>query len=212
MAEQWNLQRQCQHRAFQEELLNDEVEDRFIYNRVREQHMELIEYLEDPTQAGGSRSGRAANIDRRTGFFGDHLYNDYFADNHVFPKARFRWRYRMSRALFLRIMHKVMAYDDYFVQKRDALGVEDLSSYQKCTAALRMFAYGTTVDATDQYCRLGESTTMQCLKRFEVGVRACFESEYLREPTSDDIQKQMEINEARGFPGMFGSIDCMHYH
>ena len=26
-----------------------------------------------------------------------------------------------------------------------------------------------------------------------------------------DIEKQMQINNARGFPGMFASLDCMHW-
>jgi hypothetical protein len=44
-----------------------------------------------------------------------------------------------------------------------------------------------------------------------VAIRGCFEATYLRHPTRDDIEKQMSINEKRGFPDMFGSLDCMHW-
>ena len=43
------------------------------------------------------------------------------------------------------------------------------------------------------------------------GVRRCFTEYYLQDSSQDDIVKQMEINQERGWPGMFGSIDCMHW-
>ncbi|XP_023755149.1 protein ANTAGONIST OF LIKE HETEROCHROMATIN PROTEIN 1-like [Lactuca sativa] len=40
-----------------------------------------------------------------------------------------------------------------------------------------------------------------------------YKAEYLRRPTSTDIQKLYEAHEARhGFPGMLGSIDCIHWN
>lgn len=38
-----------------------------------------------------------------------------------------------------------------------------------------------------------------------------FGDEYLRAPTEDDIKAHIEMNAKRGFPGMFGSMDCMHW-
>uniref|UniRef100_A0A0D3CJI0 DDE Tnp4 domain-containing protein n=1 Tax=Brassica oleracea var. oleracea TaxID=109376 RepID=A0A0D3CJI0_BRAOL len=35
--------------------------------------------------------------------------------------------------------------------------------------------------------------------------------EYLRRPTPEDLQRLVDIGEIRGFPGMIGSIDCMHW-
>jgi hypothetical protein len=52
---------------------------------------------------------------------------------------------------------------------------------------------------------------MEAMTRFVVAIRACFEGRYLRQPTHEDILRQMGINEARGFPGMFASIDCMYW-
>uniref|UniRef100_A0A0D3EDK9 Uncharacterized protein n=1 Tax=Brassica oleracea var. oleracea TaxID=109376 RepID=A0A0D3EDK9_BRAOL len=34
---------------------------------------------------------------------------------------------------------------------------------------------------------------------------------YLRRPTPADLQRLLDIGEHRGFPGMIGSIDCMHW-
>ena len=73
-----------------------------------------------------------------------------------------------------------------------------------------MLAYGLAADVCDDYCRLGESTISECMKRFVIAVRGCFEGTYLRQPTWEDLLQQMEINKGRGFPSMFGSLDCMH--
>jgi hypothetical protein len=50
------------------------------------------------------------------------------------------------------------------------------------------------------------------LKLFVEGVIAVFGAEYLRRPTVQDVERLMEIGEHRGFSGMLGSIDCMHWH
>uniref|UniRef100_A0A0D3DH39 Uncharacterized protein n=1 Tax=Brassica oleracea var. oleracea TaxID=109376 RepID=A0A0D3DH39_BRAOL len=38
-----------------------------------------------------------------------------------------------------------------------------------------------------------------------------FGDEYLRRPTAEDLQRLLDMGEKRGFPGMVGSIDCMHW-
>uniref|UniRef100_A0A0D3DN25 DDE Tnp4 domain-containing protein n=1 Tax=Brassica oleracea var. oleracea TaxID=109376 RepID=A0A0D3DN25_BRAOL len=37
------------------------------------------------------------------------------------------------------------------------------------------------------------------------------EDEYLRRPTPEDLQRLLDVGEVQGFPGMIGSIDCMHW-
>jgi len=38
-----------------------------------------------------------------------------------------------------------------------------------------------------------------------------FGGEYLRCPTREDVESILQVNESCGFPGMLGSIDCMHW-
>uniref|UniRef100_J3N0P7 DDE Tnp4 domain-containing protein n=1 Tax=Oryza brachyantha TaxID=4533 RepID=J3N0P7_ORYBR len=38
-----------------------------------------------------------------------------------------------------------------------------------------------------------------------------FGSEYLRRPTYEDVERLLQVNVSRGFSGMLGSIDCMHW-
>ena len=77
---------------------------------------------------------------------------------------------------------------------------------------MRMLAYGTPADLLDEGLRIAESTTIECLTEFVKGIRLNFGAEYLRRPTEDDTRRLLQISEVRGFPGMLGSLDCMHWH
>uniref|UniRef100_A0A0D3DDG5 Uncharacterized protein n=1 Tax=Brassica oleracea var. oleracea TaxID=109376 RepID=A0A0D3DDG5_BRAOL len=125
------------------------------------------------------------------------LWNDYFSENLTFPPHLSRRRFRMNKSVFMRIVDRLSETFPFFQQRRHAVGRLGISPLQKCTAALRMLAYGCAADAIDEYLRLGESTTLSY--------------EYLRRPTPEDLQRLLDIGEIRGFPEMIGSIDCMHW-
>jgi hypothetical protein len=73
-----------------------------------------------------------------------------------------------------------------------------------------MLAYGTPADLWDENLRIAEATVIECMNTFCRGVIECFGPTYLRKSTTEDIQRLLHIGEARGFPGMLGSVDCMH--
>ncbi|XP_015695402.1 uncharacterized protein LOC102709859 [Oryza brachyantha] len=81
----------------------------------------------------------------------------------------------------------------------------------KLEVLIRMLAYGTLADQLDEELKIGESTALECLGKFAKGIIECFGSEYLHPPTVQEIEKLVQDNEAQGFPGMLGSIDCMHW-
>ncbi|XP_074375331.1 uncharacterized protein LOC141717120 [Apium graveolens] len=108
----------------------------------------------------------------------------------------------MGSHVFLRIVDVVSNFDPYFQQRIDAVGRKGLSPLQKCTAAMRMLAYGVFADAVDDYVCIGESTAVECLKKFVSTVCTIFESEYLRKPNANDVQRLLQMDEARSFPGM----------
>ena len=129
--------------------------------------------------------------DREAGH--ERLVKDYFAENPVYTPETFRRRFRMGRHVFLRIVDALSNFDPYFQQRVDALGRKGLSPLQKCTAAMRMLAYGVSADAVDDYVRIGESTAIECLKKFVTDVILVFENEYLRKPNSIDIRRLLEM-------------------
>ncbi|XP_033143046.1 uncharacterized protein LOC117132543 [Brassica rapa] len=139
------------------------------------------------------------------------LWNDYFSETPTYPPNIFRRRFRMSKPLFMRIVHRLSTEVHYFAPTQDALGRSSLSPIQKCTAAIRQLAYGGGADTVDEYVRLGETTARNCLHQFTAAIIDLFGDEYLRRPTPEDLERLLHKGEQRGFPGMIGSIDCMHW-
>uniref|UniRef100_A0A0D3BZ46 DDE Tnp4 domain-containing protein n=1 Tax=Brassica oleracea var. oleracea TaxID=109376 RepID=A0A0D3BZ46_BRAOL len=137
-----------------------------------------------------------------------NLWNDYFSETPTYPPNIFRRRFRMSKSLFLRIVHRLSTEVAYFAPTQDAVGRSSLSPLQKCTAAIRQLAYGGGADTVDEYVRLGETTARKCLHQFTAGIIHLFGDEYLRHPTGEDLERPLAKGEERGFPGMVGSIDC----
>jgi len=193
-----------------EEDMEEEFENDLFLQMVEDFCSEVLGESSNRPKVGGSTVGREF-VWRDREHCHNLLYKDYFSENPTYGPVKFRRRFRMRRELFTSIVDAVVHFDPWFKQRPDATGRMGLSSLQKCTAAIRMLAYGVAADACDEYCKLGESTAQMCMERFVVAIRGCFEATYLRQPTRDDIEKQMSINEKRGFPGMFGSLDCMHW-
>ncbi|KAJ9560123.1 hypothetical protein OSB04_005283 [Centaurea solstitialis] len=178
-----------------------------------EQDAQIFAHLVQQANASSSiRRSKAPNIDRGRVEANARLMADYFDDNPTYPEKTFKRRFRMSRNLFIRIVYDLYTRYPYFQQQYDATGLPGLSPYQKCTAAIRQLAYGITGDAWDDYVRMGESTARKCLNHFVEGIIQMYGKVYLRKPTYEDIQQLYAAHDDRhGFPGMLGSLDCMHW-
>ncbi|WVZ73354.1 hypothetical protein U9M48_021670 [Paspalum notatum var. saurae] len=114
--------------------------------------------------------------------------------------------------MFLRIVNDVKAKNSYFIQKKkDAVGHMGFTSIHRLLVAMRMLAYGGPSDALDDTFAMSESTVTRTLLEFVQTVIDIYEEEYLRPPRAREVQVILRQNEARGFPGMIGSIDCMHW-
>ncbi|KAL6228529.1 hypothetical protein ACLB2K_002478 [Fragaria x ananassa] len=176
----------------------------------------LLAELNDDEEGDEAESRRRGAIPGHITYYRDretaayNIYMDYFAEVPVYPEHKFRRRYRMSRSLFLRIADAVKDHDNFFMQQRDGIGKPGLTTFQKLTAVFRMLAYGVPADSLDEYIKIGESTAIRCLKRFCRAVIEVFGERYLRTPNADDVARLLYIGEERGFPGMLGSLDCMH--
>jgi hypothetical protein len=191
-------------------------EDQHIFNvvlgLVGNLHNQVLELGPiDPLRRGGSRRGKRPNIARGIIEGHERLMKDHFVENPIYDARMFCQRFRMSRHWFLRILESVQNYDSYFVQKLDATGQLGLNGWQKCTTTLRILAYGITSDATNEYVQLALSASMLALKRFVQVIRVVYKNTYLRQPTREDLKKQVAIDTERGWLGMFASLDCMHY-
>ncbi|XP_056842126.1 uncharacterized protein LOC130495088 [Raphanus sativus] len=191
---------------------DDAFDDAFdaAFDKRFDQVMENLTIRNDQEARRNARKKRAY-IERHREEGHILLWNDYFSETPTFPENMFRRRFRMNRPLFMRIVDRLSTEVEYFREKRDALGRISLSPLQKCTAAIRVLAYGSAADTVDEYLRLAESTTRLCVEKFAEGIISLFDDQYLRRPTPADLQRLLDAGEYRGFPGMIGSIDCMHW-
>ncbi|KAK7412592.1 hypothetical protein VNO78_04073 [Psophocarpus tetragonolobus] len=114
----------------------------------------------------------------------------------------------MKKPLLLQIVDALSSRYPYLQMRIDATGRQDLSPLQKCTAAIRILAYGSPADSIDEYVRICESTAVECLEAFVTGINEIFGDEYLRKPNNEDINHLLQLGEACGFSSMLGSIDC----
>ena len=201
-------------------LEDDDDEDQAVVGWWTQMKKIAVHQRQDRPGPGGSRPGRAPNIDRD--FVGGHrrLLLDYFwpADQvrddgsgvkgPVYSEEHFERRFRMPRSVFEKLLTTATENDSYFVQKVDAVGRQGLSGLQKTISALRQLAYGVGGDATDEYCRLSESTANDCLKHFCAVVVRRLGTEFLRQPTEEDAVKICQQFENAGFPGCIGAVDC----
>ena len=102
-------------------------------------------------------------------------------------------------------------YDPYFTHRADALGRWGIRPLAKITAALRMLAYRGAADCNDEYLQISESASLEFMDRFSNGIVALYEREYLRQPNTEDLVRLLAFGAKCGFPGMLGSLDCMHW-
>ena len=169
-----------------------------------------IQDLEDEdSQWGGSLESRSYTARNRE-IMDQRLKALYFTDPCRYKPNIFRRRYRMQPWVFDRMMHDVANYDPYFVQGRDATGRVGLSTEQKLTCVMRQLAYGVTADFFDDYMDIAESTAIEILEHFTRAIWHVYHEHYLRRPTPADLRRLLDKAAERGFPGMIGSLDCMH--
>ncbi|XP_020989523.1 uncharacterized protein LOC107468963 [Arachis duranensis] len=178
----------------------DDMFNEVLYGKRRRQDNTLIDHwigeclFKDSEEEDTDRSSIPTprtwiNRDREAGQ--DRLFQDYFADEPVYNADIFRRRFRMRRHVFLRIVDALSNVYPYFQQRVDANGI--------------------ATDAAYDYVHIGESTTIECLKKFVEGVISVFEDEYLRKSYLNDVQRLLQMAEGRGFRGMLGSTDYMHW-
>jgi hypothetical protein len=117
----------------------------------------------------------------------------------------------MFKVMFIDICHAVVERNVYFHRRLNAIGLPGFAAVQKKTTAVHMLAYGGPADELDEYFHMGESTILGIVNQFTCTIAAIYGATHLRQDNSEDIVRLLHVAEQRGFPGMLGSIDCMHW-
>ena len=98
-----------------------------------------------------------------------------------------------------------------FNLKKNACEEISVSPLMKCITVVRVLAYGCLADSIDDYVCIGEDTTLEVVRRYTRAVIDTFGPAYLSAPNEEDTKRLLASSEARGWPGMLGSIDCMKW-
>ena len=72
-------------------------------------------------------------------------------------------------------------------------------------------AYGSPADSMNETHGMSESTCLDTLEQFCDTIVQVYKEEYHRKPNQEDLDWLIRKVEDRGFPGMIGSLDCMHW-
>jgi len=171
----------------------------------------VVEEEPPPAVWGGSRPGKAPNLERHRVRYSHLLYNDFWGPTPVYDDSYFKKFFKLPKGLFDNIVEELSNRDPYFLQKQDAAGKLGLSTLQKVCSAVRLLTSGVSPMEHDDKYRMAASTGMQCMKRFCHAIIAVYGEEALRYPTIDDLNRLLDEGKATGFPGCIGSIDCMHW-
>ncbi|KAI3680915.1 hypothetical protein L6452_35694 [Arctium lappa] len=185
--------------------LVDDSSSQLVTQYVALQKQQIV----DANSSSIRKKKKRRNIDRNREDGDRRLYEDYFSENLTYNDDIFRHRFRMQRPLFLRIVEGVKNHDRFFESGTDCTRRSKLSPLQKCTAAIRMLAYGVAADVVDEYLRIGETITIKCVKKFARAIIAVFGDEYLRRPNVADLQRLLHIGHQRGFPGTLNDINVL---
>ncbi|XP_024164513.1 uncharacterized protein LOC112171583 [Rosa chinensis] len=173
----------------------------------------FLSYLEDPRGriTVGWFIARAPIHRKRSRSYGSTTESSILHFACRFQGDVFRRWYRMRPHVFDQMMHDVANHDPYFLQTDDASGRVGLSIEQKLTCTMRMLAYGLPADLCDEFLDVAKSTALEILSHFTRAIWNVYHDHYLRRPTPADLQRLLNVADKRGFPGMVGSFDCMHW-
>ncbi|XP_021996100.1 uncharacterized protein LOC110893295 [Helianthus annuus] len=147
---------------------------------------EAINYLQEEAESSTTRT-RQPPIERNRLAAHERLVQDYFCETPVYDDVQFKRRFRMSRRLFVKISNDLAGESPFFTQRVNASRKVGFSGIQKCTAAIRQLAYGTSSDAWDKYLRMSSRMCRESLENFCEGVISLYGRRYLRMPTAADV-------------------------
>ncbi|XP_051151869.1 uncharacterized protein LOC127265893 [Andrographis paniculata] len=81
------------------------------------------------------------------------------------------------------------------------------SPIQKVMAVVRVYGYACCFDSVDKVIKMGGTSVKRATIEFCETIVNVYKSQYLRDPTPNDIACLLAKNKVRGFPRMIGSLD-----
>lgn len=138
---------------------------------------------------------------------------DYLGPTPLFNDRQFERVFRVTKAVVADLLTVAAESSDFFREGADATGKPSISLEVKVLMGLKLFAYGVSPSAFQDYFQMGESTARLCLKELAkvVSHSETLKEKYFRPMNRSDARRAVALHEENhGISGMIGSIDCMH--
>lgn len=142
------------------EFMNDPLEVEIQAEVDAEIEQDIDASIEADLAATSNQTAKIRYIDRKREDANKRLEGDYFCSNPMYTDVQFRRGYRMRMHLFIGIVHTLGEWSQYFRQRRDSFGKQGFSPLLRCTAAMRMLAYGSPAHLLDEGLQIAENTTI----------------------------------------------------
>ena len=140
------------------------------------------------------------------------MHRDYLGTSPVFDGSEFKKFFRISRSRFQRLIEDIGSTGNpFYVGKR---GTPHSTGFEaRVLLPLKTLAFGVPPHTFSDYFQMSETLARQCCSEFDDVMKFLYLEEYLRTPTSRDLQGIEELHRrVHGVSGMFGSLDCCHTH
>jgi hypothetical protein len=138
----------------------------------------------------------------------ESVLQDYVGPEPLYDDGGFQATFRVTKQRFDRILNDVIESNNSFFFPKDNA---QASPFVRLLYPLKTLAYGTSSSAFEDYFQLSNTMAGTCSEEFDLAICNLYTREYLRQPTSIDLQRIEKLhNHQHGVPGMLGSLDCMH--
>ena len=171
--------------------------------------------LEDDSDSKRERDHRAEPRSTRRKF--DHkgsqanIQRDFLGPDALFGKE-FSIYFRISRPRFQAIMEDVMTNEIPFYKKTINIHDDDWASLEaRLLLPLQTYAYGVPSHTFAPYFQMSPQFARDCCKQFDMAILQCYQQEYLRLPTAEDVKNITALHRSvHKVDGLLGSLDCTH--
>ena len=138
------------------------------------------------------------------------IQSDYLQPDSLIG-SEFHQHFRISRTRFQCILEDIMNSrgNAFFKTTHNANGDVVASIEDRLLLPLKAYSYGVTPRAFKDYFQMSDKLASECCKKFNKVIIKLYAKEYLRKPTTTDVQSIVKLHKAKhGVDGMLGSLDC----
>jgi len=141
------------------------------------------------------------------------ILQDYLGPSPSFGVDDFKRIFRVSRSSYEDLKSFLCERLHFFREGLDVTRRVRVGTDAKLLIALKYLAYGCSVNSFRDYFQIGESTAMECVKRFVHAIAdSPFQKKYFSFYTAADARRVESLHFLQhGVHGMLGSLDCSHF-